>query len=51
MPINHIKQFPKVLLHEHLDGCIRPKTIIDLANKYDIGVLRPTPANAKMRYI
>ena len=27
-----IKKAPKVLLHDHLDGGLRPETIIDLAN-------------------
>jgi adenosine deaminase len=27
-----IRRFPKVLLHEHLDGVLRPATVIDLAN-------------------
>ena len=26
-----LKSLPKVLLHEHLDGVLRPKTIIELA--------------------
>ena len=26
-----IRQLPKVLLHEHLDGGLRPQTVIDLA--------------------
>src|ERR1700729_2143412 len=26
-----LKSLPKVLLHEHLDGVVRPKTVIDLA--------------------
>jgi adenosine deaminase len=32
-----LKSLPKVLLHEHLDGVLRPKTIIELARsaKYD----------------
>lgn len=32
-----IKTIPKVLLHDHLDGGLRPQTIIDLAKelKYD----------------
>jgi adenosine deaminase len=32
-----LKSFPKVLLHEHLDGVLRPKTVIELAGiaKYD----------------
>jgi len=28
-----IKSLPKVLLHDHLDGGLRPQTIIDLANE------------------
>src|ERR1700730_6281154 len=28
---NLLKRAPKVLLHEHLDGVLRPKTIIELA--------------------
>jgi adenosine deaminase len=32
-----LKSLPKALLHEHLDGVLRPKTVIELANsaKYD----------------
>lgn len=30
---NIIKEVPKVLLHDHLDGGLRPETIIDLAKK------------------
>src|ERR1700738_1944488 len=32
-----LKSLPKVLLHEHLDGVLRPKTVIDLSRsaKYD----------------
>ncbi len=26
-----LRQAPKVLLHEHLDGCLRPATVLDLA--------------------
>lgn len=32
---NFLKNLPKVLLHEHLDGVLRPKTVIELAR--DIG--------------
>src|ERR1700737_2464313 len=28
-----LKSLPKVLLHEHLDGVLRPKTIIELAKE------------------
>jgi adenosine deaminase len=30
-----LKQLPKVLLHEHLDGVLRPETIIELARESD----------------
>jgi adenosine deaminase len=32
-----LRKLPKVLLHEHLDGVLRPQTVIDLAA--DIGYL------------
>lgn len=28
-----IKRVPKVLLHDHLDGGLRPQTIIDIAKR------------------
>ena len=31
-----IKTIPKVLLHDHLDGGLRPQTIIDLAEDQTI---------------
>src|ERR1035441_600739 len=30
-----LRTYPKVLLHEHLDGVLRPQTVIDLAK--DVG--------------
>ncbi|MGA7834102.1 MAG: adenosine deaminase [Acidimicrobiales bacterium] len=30
-----IREAPKVLLHEHLDGGLRPETIVELANEVD----------------
>jgi adenosine deaminase len=42
-----IRSAPKVLLHDHLDGGMRPSTVIELAN--DIGyTLRPTTDDAKL---
>ncbi|MEJ2506257.1 MAG: adenosine deaminase, partial [Ignavibacteriaceae bacterium] len=29
-----IRTVPKVLLHDHLDGGLRPQTIIELANEH-----------------
>ena len=36
IPYDIIKRIPKVELHDHLDGGLRPSTVIDLARKYDI---------------
>jgi adenosine deaminase len=30
---NLLEKLPKVLLHEHLDGVLRPQTVIDLARQ------------------
>src|SRR5206468_7133107 len=38
----YLRKFPKVLLHEHLDGGLRPQTIVELAR--DIGYTN-LPAN------
>ncbi len=35
---NYINKMPKVLLHEHLDGSIRPQTIIDIALENNINL-------------
>src|SRR5271156_1830140 len=37
MKLDHslLKSLPKVLLHEHLDGVLRPETVIDLAKAAD----------------
>ncbi len=36
IPIDIIKQVPKVELHDHLDGSMRPSTIIELAREENI---------------
>ena len=40
-----IRPLPKVVLHDHLDGGLRPETIIDLAK--DIGYNKLPTDNAK----
>ena len=37
---DQIKRLPKALLHDHLDGGLRPQTIIDIAK--EIGHSLPT---------
>jgi adenosine deaminase len=37
-----LQSLPKVLLHEHLDGVLRPQTVIDLATRCGIqGIFQP----------
>ena len=33
LTIDNLRKLPKVLLHEHLDGGLRPQTIVDLARE------------------
>ena len=39
-----IKRLPKVELHNHLDGGVRPQTIVELAKKYKIELPETDPA-------
>jgi adenosine deaminase len=34
LPLETIRKAPKVVLHDHLDGGLRPRTVIDLASEY-----------------
>ena len=38
-----IKKIPKVELHDHLDGGLRPETIIDLAKQYNVDLPEHSP--------
>lgn len=38
-----IKRLPKVELHHHLDGAVRPETIIELAGKYGVELPEKDP--------
>ena len=42
VPIERIREAPKVLLHDHLDGGLRPATVIDLARETGYGDLPTT---------
>src|SRR3954467_12046732 len=37
-----IRRAPKVLLHDHLDGGVRPSTVVDLAEEYGYDKLPTT---------
>ena len=45
VPSDLILRAPKVLLHDHLDGGLRPATIIDLAGQTGYGLLPSTQPN------
>ncbi len=38
-----VRKLPKVLLHDHLDGGLRPETIIDLAKSHKLKLPESTP--------
>ena len=48
IPIEIIKQVPKVELHDHLDGSMRPSTIIELAQQHDIQLPSQDPEELQM---
>src|SRR5882724_12021814 len=45
-----IRTLPKVLLHDHLDGGLRPQTIVDLAKEQRYTGLPTTDAGALARW-
>ena len=45
IPYDIIKRIPKVELHDHLDGGLKPETVIDLAQKYDISIPSTNPTD------
>jgi adenosine deaminase len=46
VPLGTVRQAPKVLLHDHLDGGLRPSTVIDLAREARYTGLPTTDADA-----
>jgi adenosine deaminase len=52
MKLDHslLKRLPKVLLHEHLDGVLRPQTVIELAASVGYGELPTHDADALGRW-
>jgi adenosine deaminase len=51
IPIETIREAPKALLHDHLDGGLRPQTIVDLAAEYDYAGLPTTDPVELARWI
>jgi adenosine deaminase len=50
VPIETIRQAPKVLLHDHLDGGLRPATMIELAREVGYADLPTTDADELGRW-
>jgi len=42
LPLETIREAPKVLLHDHLDGGLRPSTVVDLAREFGYDKLPTT---------
>ena len=51
IPYDIIKRIPKVELHDHLDGGLRPQTVIDLAEKYDVSIPSKDPVELKEWFV
>jgi adenosine deaminase len=50
IPIELIRQAPKVLLHDHLDGGLRPATVVDLAAETGYSALPTTDVDELGRW-
>lgn len=50
LSVDHIRSAPKVLLHDHLDGGLRPATIIELAERIGYDRLPTTDADELERW-
>lgn len=51
LTLDTIRQAPKALLHDHLDGGLRPATIVDLAREHGYGGLPTTDADELAAWI
>lgn len=49
-PLDLIIQAPKVLLHDHLDGGLRPQTVLDLAQEFGYADLPASDADSLGRW-
>src|SRR3954471_1318818 len=51
LTLETIRQAPKALLHDHLDGGLRPATIVDLASEYGYAGLPTTDVDELAAWI
>ena len=51
IPLETVREAPKALLHDHLDGGLRPQTIVDLAAEHGYGGLPTTDPAELARWI
>ena len=51
LPLDTVQRAPKALLHDHLDGGLRPETIVDLAAEYGYHGLPTTDPEALSAWI
>src|SRR6266566_2028265 len=51
IPLETIREAPKALLHDHLDGGLRPETIVDLAGEHGYTALPTTDPAELARWI
>ncbi len=49
--LEQIQSLPKILLHEHLDGGVRPETLIKFAQKYSISLPRTMISQLKKWFV
>ncbi len=50
LPLDAVRRAPKVLLHDHLDGGLRPATVVDLASEFGYPGLPTTDAGELGRW-
>jgi len=48
---DQIRNLPKVSLHDHLDGGLRPETILDLAQRLESTSLAALPPTLPKRWV
>jgi adenosine deaminase len=51
LTLDTIRQAPKALLHDHLDGGLRPATVVDLAREFGYGGLPTTDVDVLAAWI